>query len=201
MDEKNLVEKTGSARNIVIEAVAERDGAFAVYLCDHAGLVLLHLLKMAGGGRVPVPVISLQFQPIAGEVLRFVDKVRRIYSLDMTVERFPAKPDDASYTEDEIKCLAAHALKKGGVRWVLSSCTEPFKDGSHSSEMDGYREFRPLSGFSGGDVSGYIARHGLPVCSIDIDDAGLMRTVTTGGRPEDPDDKELMDKLKSLGYM
>lgn len=200
MDEKVLTDKAYSAIKIVEEALSEREGAFAVYLCDRVGLVLLHMLKKAGGGRVPVPVISLQFQPIAGEVFRFVDKLRRIYSLDMMVERFPEKADGTSYTEDEMKSLAAHALRKRGVCRVLSSSTELFGDGSYSSETEGYREFRPLTGFSEDDISDYIAKYRIPVCSLGLDGAAKQEPIT-GGRPENPDDKELMDKLKKLGYM
>lgn len=190
-----LEDKEQRAGGIIKEALSEKEGLFALYLGDMPGLVLLHMLRVAGGGRVAVPVINFQFMPVPGEALRFVDKLSRMWSIDLDVARFPERPGVGRYTEEEISKAIGGVLLKRGARSVISSWD------SSSIVKDGFIEFMPLAGFSDEDISEYFRRRRLPTCSVDMAGNGGVGVGSASGRLADPENKKLADRLKKLGYL
>jgi phosphoadenosine phosphosulfate reductase len=192
-----LEEKTASAVKVIEEALRERQGAFAVYLADSSGLVLLHLLKTIENGKITIPVLCLQFQPLPTEVLCFVDKLMRMWGFYLDVERTPVKPDGSIYTEDEMSEITEKTLVKLGARRVISAHTGPFEDGAYSSVRGGCAEFRPLYGFDEDDILEYSGLHRLPLCSLDK----IAAETKSAGQNDDIEDAALREKLRSLGYI
>ena len=193
--------KQHQAIEIIKEAVSGKDGLFALYMGDKPGLVLLHLLRTSGIGKVTVPVINFQFLPMPGDVLRFIDKLRRMWSLDLDVIRFPEKRGMEKYAEEEMLTKRGEALFERDARRVLSSCTAFFEGDACFIERNGLVEFRPLCGFSDEDISAYAERYRLPLCSVDEARTGAPKLDGAPGRDTDLDDKELADRLKKLGYL
>ena len=190
-----LEEKEQLAGTIINEALSEKERLFALFSGDKASLVLLHMLQAAGGGRITVPVISFQFLPLPAEALRFVDKLRRMWSIDLDVARFSEQRGMEKYTEEEISKLIDGVLLKRGARRVISSRN------LFSVERDRFVEFRPLDGFSEEDVAEYIRRHRLPTSSVDLDEKDGVMINTVSEQSTDPENKELADRLKKLGYL
>ncbi|MHB8174695.1 MAG: hypothetical protein ACYDFU_09595, partial [Nitrospirota bacterium] len=185
-----LEAKEDIAHQIIKQALEKAENIFALYLGDKASRVLLHMLKQYGGGKISIPVINFQFLPLQGERLRFMDKLRRMWSLDLEVVRFPEKLGGGSYTEGEVAEEMSNTLTKMDVGSVLSSRADFFEGDIYCKERQGYTEFRPLCGFSAEDVSAYIKRHRLPICSLDSDSALVP------GRSEGTENKEVADKLR-----
>ena len=183
------------AREIIKQALESADNVVALYLGDKDSLVLLHMLKTNGGGRINVPVINFQFLPLPGERLRFMDKLRRIWSIDSEVVRFPERPGGRRYTEEEMAAEIDRVISRMGARNVISSNTDFFEGGVCKYERNGYTEFRPLCGFSEEDISAYIKKHRLPMCSLDVE------SVLAPGRSDSADEREVADKLRQLGYL
>jgi len=192
-----LEEKEHGAREIIREALSDVDRLFVIYKGDRPGLVLLHMLRTAGDGSTSIPVVNLQFLPIPGGALRFMDKLKRMWALELDVFRFHEKPDGGRYTEDEIAREAALVLCVRGAKRVLTSCTAAFEGGACSGTGQGHVEFRPLSGFSGEDIAAYAERHKLPACSANFEERDAMAAM----RAEDTGNKELADRLRKLGYL
>ena len=187
--------KEDLSKQIIKQAIDNADNITALYLGDKAGLVLLHMLKINGGGRIAVPVINFQFLPLPGERFRFMDKLRRMWSIDFEVERFSEKQGGGRYTEEEIAAEIDTVLSRMGARNVISSNTDFFEGGVCKYEGNGYTEFRPLCGFSEEDISEYIKNHRLPMCSLDLD------SIAVSGYLVSAQDKEVANKLRQLGYL
>ena len=177
------------SKQIIKQALDNVDNIVAFYLGDKAGLVLLHMLKTNGGSRINVPMINFQFLPLPGEQLRFIDKLRRMWSLDFEVVRFPEKPSGGRYSEEERAAEIDRVLSMSGARNIISSNTAFFEGGVCKRKGENYTEFRPLCGFSEEDISAYIKKHRLPMCSLDYDGT------------DEKEDKEVINKLRLLGYL
>ncbi|MGC2423992.1 MAG: hypothetical protein WA666_06525 [Nitrospirota bacterium] len=189
-------EEKARSSGLAIKQALEKSGKIlALYQGDRAGLVLLHMLKNYGGGRITVPVAGVQFLPLPGERLRFMDKLRRMWSLDIEVVRFPEKPGGGRYTGEEMTAEIDSVLLQNGASGAISSSTDFFEKDACLCERRGYTEFRPLCGFSDEDISAYIKRHGLPECSLDFDPAKVSE------RDKDSDNRQVANILRQLGYL
>ncbi|MBI5694205.1 MAG: hypothetical protein HZC51_00485 [Nitrospirae bacterium] len=191
MLENSLEEKTGLALKAVREALdyggPGHDGTCVLYVGDRASRVLLHLVRLARAG-APARVVFVQPPSLPGELLRFADKLRRMYSLDMTCVR-------------PLQGEAGPSFDGLGARCVLSPSDEPPGAGTFYSDAAGLREYRPLAGFSAADLRSYMQIRRLPVCSLDLVDAAATGTEPPDGHAGDLETGGIVERLKSLGYM
>lgn len=180
------------ALRVVESALKNSVRLYALMASGHESIVMLHLLKRAGGGMVPVPVVFVQQPGLVPGRLKFMDKLMRIWRLKMTVHMIPVKEGSPPYTERELADAGVDAVTKAGGGGVLL----PWP-GSVVADaaMPGINVYRPLVGFTEQDIETYVYRHRLPRPYETA--PGLA-----GGKADtDADSDAVQERLKELGYM
>ena len=185
-------ERETEALGIAESALKEAAGLYAVMAAGPESIVMLHLLKRAGGGRCTVPVVFVQPPGLAPGQLRFVDKVRRVWRLNLLMVKLPERRGGGEYTVDELARAGVEAVvKAGGAGAALPWPDVP----GEAATGPGVNACSPLAGFANDDVQTYIAIHRLPRPS-DV----TPEPAVSGVHP-DADGEAVREKLRELGYM
>jgi len=177
--------KVREALALAGKALAEEGDRLALFDASPAGVALLHMLRKAEDGGVGIPVLLVRSPGQGPGTLKFADKLRRIWLLDMSEAVLPDKGGEPA---DD---MAAAASESGAGTAIL-----PLTGGPEVSEERGMKVYRPLSGFTAGDVDEYVERYGLPRPSPGSDEAG-----DKGEEGFGEDEDAVAEKLRELGYM
>jgi len=184
-------ERETEALRVAESALKEAAGLYAVMAAGPESIVMLHLFKRAGGGKVTVPVLFIQQPGLPAGRLKFMDKLRRLWRLDISVVRLPERQGGG---DEKVYGLASAALdavsRAGGAGAVL-----PWAGGRAAVTGPGIDVYMPLTVFTGDDVGRYITTHRLPRPS-DV----TPEPAVSGVHP-DADGEAVREKLRELGYM
>ncbi len=220
----SLEEKEAKSLEIIGEALKRFDGEMATtFTGGKDSLVLLHLFKRAGEGKVPVPVLNLDTTVKFKEVIAFRDRMAREWDLDLIITTNHEGLKQVEIAKDREKCchlLKTEAInmaieKHGwkalatGVRWD----EQPAREGEeYFSERPGHTRIQPILHFSELDIWAYIEKYDLPYCelydqgyrSLGCEPCTVKSTQPRGvgyereGRSQEKE--KIMDQLRELGY-
>ena len=179
-----MEEKESEALNVVREVV--EGGAFFYLTGSPRDVAVLYLIRRVGKNRVRL--INPQFPPVVSQRSFFIEKLRRLWGVDIQEEDYP-KLDGTYSDEEKFQKILGSFKSRGGKTLILSS-----QGGELFSEKDGIILIRPLCSFSDADSLEYIEKYRLPLCSVDKEEADVAR-------PEACSGNELSCRLKDLGYL
>jgi len=182
-------DKISGALAVLETALGDRKSACLLFDGSPAGVVILHLLKRAGDGSIRIPVLFVRPSGYGPGILKFADKLRRIWRLDM-FEAVPAGKDGGTgYTEEEMMSAALSAVRADGL-------IMPQTGGPEDESSGRTRVYRPLAGFTGGDVDEYVERFGLPRPYPVAEEHA-----PSAKEDLEEDEEAVAEKLRALGYM
>ena len=219
-----LEQKEEKSLEIIREALERFHGRLATtFTGGKDSLVVLHLFKRAGEGRVPVPVLNLDTTVKFKEVIAFRDRMAREWDLDLIIATNREGLKQIRIAEDHEQCclvmkataidmaVAEHGWKAlaTGVRWdeQLARVNEEY-----FSERPDHTRVQPILHFSELDIWAYIEKHGLPYCelydqgyrSLGCEPCTVKSVRPRGDGPEregrSQEKEQIMEQLRDLGY-
>lgn len=178
-----MEEKESTALKVISEM--GDDNIFFYVAGTLRDVVILHLVRQTP--KKMVRLINLKFQPAVRERLLFIEKMRRLWGLDISEENYSNQGGVCS-EEYKYQIMLDSFRNHGGKTLLLASGT-----GEYFFEDKGIIFLRPLCEFSEADVIEYIKEYKLPSCSLDMAKDTL--------KPNDYSESELTVRLKELGYL
>ena len=219
-----LEQKEEKSLGIIREALARFDGRLATtFTGGKDSLVVLHLFRRAGEGKVQVPVLNLDTTVKFREVIEFRDRMAREWDLDLIITTNREGLKRIKIAEDHEQCclvMKATAIdmavaKHGwealatGVRWDEQPARE---NEEYFSERPGHTRVQPILHFSELDIWAYIEKYELPYCSLydqgyrslGCEPCTVKSVRPRGDGPEREggaqEKEQLMAQLRDLGY-
>lgn len=186
-----LEDKEIIAKNIILDNIKNVKNPFVLFDGDNHSLIILHMVKKIQ--KVPVLFIdtSLEFE----EVHRFVEKMRKLWRLDLIKEINKINIDENDIQRSfQLRTEGIkNAARKHNIDLLFTDleCTDGFF-------------VNPILSFSEEDVWNYIKKYNLPYCSLydkgyeEIDFKPGARKKDMPGRN---DEEIIKEKLKKLGYL
>jgi phosphoadenosine phosphosulfate reductase len=173
-----LEQKEEKSLEVIREALRRFDGKLATtFTGGKDSLVLLHLFRRAGDGKVPVPVLNLDTTVKPKEIIAFRDRMAREWDLDLIITTNHEGVKQVKIAEDRERCC--HLLKTvainmaveehgwkalaSGVRWDEQPARE---DEVYFSERPEHTRVQPILHFSELDIWAYIEKYELPYCEL-----------------------------------
>jgi len=183
-------------------------------------LVLLHLIKQACGGRVPVRVLKIDTSVDFKEIYAFVDRISREWNLDLHVVRNDEALKTIKTAEDHVQCcyqlkavpllnfVREHSLEAvfAAIRWDEQDARKDEEYISQRQNPDHLR-MQPILHFREIDIWSYIRKYELPFCelyrrgyrSLDCEPCtGRGGASERGARSRDKE--AAMQRLREMGY-
>lgn len=227
-DTKNwtLEQKEEKSLEIIGEALQRFDGKLATtFTGGKDSLVMLHLFKRAGDGKVPVPVPVLNLDTTVKfkEALDFRDRIARDWDLDLIITTNTEGLKTIKLAENHEQCclvMKAEAINIAveehgwtalatAVRWD----EQPARiNEEYFSERPEHTRVQPILHFSELDIWAYIEKYDLPYCelydqgyrSLGCKPCTQKSTRPRGDGPEregrSQEKEEIMGQLRDLGY-
>ncbi|MDI6711563.1 MAG: phosphoadenosine phosphosulfate reductase family protein [Bacillota bacterium] len=185
-------------------------------------LTLLHLIKQAYEGRVPVPVIQIDTSAKFKEIYDFVTRIAKEWDLDLRVFRNDEALKTIKIAEDHVDCCyqlktvpLQNAVRELGlaalftaVRWDEQEARQGEQYQSPRQNPDHLR-VQPILHFREIDIWRYIRKYNLPFCELyrrGYRSLGCEPCTVRGGaggpeRAGRAQDKErAMQRLREMGY-
>ncbi|HMK62751.1 MAG TPA: phosphoadenylyl-sulfate reductase [Acidimicrobiales bacterium] len=190
----NALLESAPAEDVIAWAV-KRFGRQLALACSFQDCVIVDLAVQADPG---IEVVFLDTGFHFPETLAFVEKVRSLYDLNLTVVR-PGPEADAWPCGSERCCelrkvAPLERALEGRLAWMtgLKRCDAPTRSCTPVAAWDEKRRMvkvNPLAAWSDDDISTYLADHGLPVHPLvprgylSIGCAPTTRPVDPGAQP------------------
>ncbi|MHB9112242.1 MAG: phosphoadenosine phosphosulfate reductase family protein [Thermoleophilia bacterium] len=219
-----LEQKEEKSLEIIRESLERYPGKLATtFTGGKDSLVVLHLFKRAGDGKVPVPVLNLDTTVKFKKALDFRDRIAREWDLDLIITTNEEGLKEIKLAEDHEKCclvMKATAINMAvdehgwkalatGVRWdeQPARVTEEY-----FSERPEHTRVQPILHFSELDIWAYIEKYDLPYCelydqgyrSLGCEPCTQKSARPRGDGPEregrSQEKEEIMGQLRELGY-
>ncbi len=219
-----LEQKEEKSLEVIREALERFDGKLATtFTGGKDSLVVLHLLKRAGGGEVPVPVLNLDTTVKFKEIIAFRDRMAEEWDLNLIITTNHEGVKEVDIAKDRERCchlLKTEAIniavdKHGwkalitGVRWDEQPARE---NEEYFSERPEHTRIQPILHFSELDIWAYIEKYELPYCelydqgyrSLGCEPCTVKSTKPRGegyereGRSQEKE--KIMGQLRDLGY-
>lgn len=220
-----LEQKEEKSLEIISEALAKwGDGRLATtFTGGKDSLVMLHLFKRAGEGKVPVPVLNLDTTVKFKEVIDFRDRMAREWDLQLIITTNYEGAKTIKIAEDKDNCC--HVMKTTainmaveehgwkalatGVRWD----EQPARiNEEYFSERPEHTRIQPILHFTEMDIWSYIDKYNLPYCELydqGYRSLGCAPCTQKSTKPRgegferegrDQEKEEIMGQLRELGY-
>lgn len=215
----SIDEKETVAKKVIADALEIAKTPFVAFTGGKDSLVVLHLLRSVGGGRVPVMVLHIDTTVKFPEVYQYIDKMKKLWGFRLVRERNEEAIHTIQFAADRHLCCVALKTKTlelaiarhqidclfGGIRW---DDQEAGKDGTFISQLATHTRVHPILPFSEQDIWNYIRKHNIPYCSLydqGYRSLGCMpctvRSIEDHERTvQDRDKEETTTKLRALGY-
>ncbi|MQL52651.1 phosphoadenosine phosphosulfate reductase family protein [Desulfofundulus thermobenzoicus] len=215
-----LAEEIKLSREIIDRALKEAFRPMAAFSGGKDSLVLLHLLRTAGGDQIPVPVLNIDTGVKFEEIYRFIDKMQRLWGFALVRESNRGAVDPGDIARDKVHCcyqlktVPLHrAIERYGVSHLLTAVRRdehPARAGEeYFSSRANHIRVQPLLHFTREDIWAYIHQHHLPYCSlydrgyVSLGCRPCTRPVDSGAAERSgraPDKEQFMPDLRRLGY-
>ncbi len=219
-----LEQKEEKSLEVIREAMERFDGKLATtFTGGKDSLVVLHLFKRAGDGKVTVPVLNLDTTVKPKEIIAFRDRMAREWDLDLIITTNHEGVKQVKIAEDRERCC--HLLKTeainmaveehgwkalvSGVRWDEQPARE---DEVYFSERPEHTRVQPILHFSELDIWAYIEKYDLPYCELydqGYRSLGCAPCTSKSTKPRgegyeregrSQEKEEIMGQLRDLGY-
>jgi len=219
-----LEQKEEKSLEIIGRAIERFDGKLATtFTGGKDSLVVLHLFKRAGDGKVPVPVLNLDTTVKFKEALEFRDRIAREWDLDLIITTNHQGLKEITIAQDHEQCclvMKATAINMAveehgwkalatGVRWD----EQPARiNEEYFSERPEHTRVQPILHFTELDIWAYIEKYNLPYCelydqgyrSLGCEPCTQKSVRPRGDGPEregrSQEKEQIMDQLRDLGY-
>lgn len=219
-----LEEKEARSIEVIREALKRFDGKIATtFTGGKDSLVVLHLLRRIGGGRVAIPVLNLDTTVKFREVIEFRDRMKREWDLNLIITTNREGLKKIRIAENEAECcqvLKTDAINMAveengwkalitGVRWDEQ---EARINEEYFSEKPGHTRVQPILHFTETDIWDYIGKYRLSYCplydqgyrSLGCEPCTSPSTRPRGDGPEREgraqEKEQIMEQLRDLGY-
>lgn len=220
----SLEEKEAKSIEILEDALKRYEGKIATtFTGGKDSLVVLHLLKRIGNGKVPVPVLNLDTTVKFKEIIEFRGRMQKEWELDLIVTTNEEGLKNLSIAVDHDRCcqvmktdaINMAVAKYGwealitGVRWD----EQPARiNDEYLSQLPGHMRIQPILHFKELDIWEYIDKYQLPYCSL-YDEGyrslGCAPCTVKSVRPRGDgperegraqEKEQIMAQLRELGY-
>ncbi|HVZ66873.1 MAG TPA: sulfatase-like hydrolase/transferase [Patescibacteria group bacterium] len=186
--------------------------------------VLLHLVRLACGGKIPFRAIfndsTMEFE----EIYKFIENIKHLWNIDLITIKHSAKELKEFYSTNDIerkkelsrimKITAINSVLKkykfkaliAGIRWDEHEARSKEK---YFSKRKNHTRIHPILAFDESDIWDYINFFGVPY--VDLYSKGYRslgeKPFTKPAKPgegersgRDHDKEQVMKRLRSLGY-
>jgi phosphoadenosine phosphosulfate reductase len=211
-----LEEKENQARQIIKKGLEEARNPFVLFDGRAESLVVLHLLRHANGGKIPIPVLHIDTTAEFKELYQYIEKMSKLWGFRLIRESNEEALNTIKFAEDKEKCCSTlkitamgNAIKKFNIDRLFA-----FEDGIIKKNMDLFTIdirniiLNPVQDFSVEEIWNYIKKYNLPYCSLyDIGYEYIQCIPCTDPvKPKDEsivkhEEEEIKKRLKALGYM
>jgi 3'-phosphoadenosine 5'-phosphosulfate sulfotransferase (PAPS reductase)/FAD synthetase len=214
----SLLDKEKISRDIISEALSKATNPYALFTGTRGSLVSLHLIKQVQNDKINLPVLHIDTSVEFPEIYQFIEKMRKLWSFSLLTERNKEALRTITIAEDKKLCCfllkteaLARAIEKYRVDYLfLAKRWDEEGENPFFSVQGKCSLVNPLSHFSEEDTRDYIKKYNLPYCSICGKGCGeivchrctsLSIRNTDKINEDNQDHKEVLKKLKELGYI
>lgn len=219
MSNSDLELKVNRAREIIREALAKARNPFTTFTGGKDSLVLLHLLRTVGEGKLPVGVLHIDTTVDFPEIYAFIDKMSRLWNFSYLRERNQEALQKISIASNRYDCCTELKIKtlemaiaKYGIDYLFVAIRadeqEARKQEAHFVDRGNHIRVHPILDFTESDIWTYIKSYNIPYCSLyDRGYRSLGCVPCTKPAAEasersgrDAEKEKIMSELRRLGY-
>jgi 3'-phosphoadenosine 5'-phosphosulfate sulfotransferase (PAPS reductase)/FAD synthetase len=212
---REMLVKAEQAKEIIRKALFRARFPMMEFTGGKDSLVCLHLIREINNGVLPVLFIdtSAHFY----EVYHFVEKMRKLWKLNLLVEKDEEGIRTVPIGRDRSQCcyrlktkVRLAAVRKYGIDYLFTGLKiDDPEEEQVNNAIQGTNPIAvyPLADFRESEVWEYIKENNLPRCSLYTKGYSHLDCApcTSGGsitKPsEETNSEEIMKKLKQLGYL
>ncbi len=182
--------------------------------------ILLHLVKSAHNGDIPLRVINIDTSVKFKEIYDFRDRLSKEWDLNLIILKHPEAQEVIGKAKDPGECcyllktkVLEEGIKEHGIEALMTAIRwdeqEARKDEKYFSEREDHVRINPILHFMEKDIWEYIRRNNVPYCelydkgyrSLGCAPCTSPSDATGTERAGRAQDKEaIMERLRSLGY-
>lgn len=212
-----LEKKISEAVEVIKETLSKAKNPFVAFTGGKDSLTTLHLVRSVC--RIPVNVLFIDTSAHFDEIYLFVEKIRRLWGLNLKMEKNEEAFKTVKIAEDKAECCSLlkaqplkHSVRKYEIDYLFTGIRkdeqEARKNEQYTSPKEDHIRVNPIVYFTERDVWEYIKKYNLPYCSLydkgyrSIDCSPCTKPAEgSDERSGRSADKELvMNKLRRLGY-
>ena len=207
-----LEEKEKISLEMISGSISEANNQYALFSGGKRSLVLLHLMKRLGLGRLNV--LHVETAAEFDNIINYIDKMRRLWGFNLInikannisiniaenrqecCKQFILNPLRKAIADHKIDCIyTGAAYNDDRIGWSML-------------EKNEVRLAKPISHFLDEDIWQYINKYNLPYCSLyregylNLDCEPCSRLVKDENvRAENKDEARIKESLRRLGYL
>lgn len=214
----SLEEKEKISQNIISDVLLNAKNPYSLFTGDKESLIVLHLIRQVGDGRITLPLLHIDTTVYFPEVYNFIEKMQRFWGFRIV----RAKNEEAIRTikiaEDKALCchlLKTETLKESTFKYNIDYLFIAKKGGEKKRDpffisTKKCIPINPIGHFSTKDTWHYIRKYNIPFCSLyeqgyrKLDCTPCTGVVSVGYKKDYRDNQTeefVKDRLKSLGYL
>lgn len=213
-----LDEKINKAIKVIKDTILKAENPFVAFTGGKDSLTALHLVRSVCTS--PVNVLFIDTSAHFREIYLFVEKIRRLWGLNLKVEKNEEALKIIRIAEDKAECCLQlkvqalkHSIKKYDIDYLLTGIRrdeqEARRDEEYICPKEDHIRVNPIMYFTEKDVWEYMRGHNLPYCSLydkgyrSIDCIHCTSPAAEGADERAGRTKEkeaIMEKLRNLGY-
>lgn len=219
MSSNDLGLKVKRAKKVILEPLAKARDPFTTFTGGKDSLVLLHLLRTVGNGRMPVGVLHIDTTVDFPEVYAFIDKMSKLWNFVYIREKNSEALQRISIASNRCECCTelkvktlAMAIAKHKIDYLFVAIRadeqEARKQETYFVDRGNHVRVHPMLDFTESDVWIYIKSYNLPYCSL-YDQGYRSLGCVPCTRPavdasersgRDAEKEKIMSELRRLGY-
>ncbi len=219
MADSSVEEKKERSLEVITRALKEAGHPGMPFTGRNESMVLLHLIRTAAGGRIPVSVLHIDAIIRCPEIHVFLEKMKKLWNLAVVREgrAFSNRPagsrewqEDSSET---IPFLLKEAVESHGITHLFTAACQETQETERSADFftpcGEYVMVNPIVHFTLEEIRQYMRIYAVPGCSLyQREDEG--KSPYGGSRSMEAlpamagvhrEEEETIRKLKNLGYL